>query len=742
MPAPCLLPPHALKAQTWRWRAARPLVLAVVLLGPLSLTAGAQTADAGGTAVQVQPLDRLQAEQERLKKLLEGKPKAYEDKVMDPSALPPQADAQESLADPDQLGFRGYVAETRWGMGQTRNEGFAAQSARELGLRTEYRHETLNYGDFVLQADLRRRNGEPNLGVGLLGYANRASSGRFTLRNLGFPITPSTFADTSAGDISSEITDAFSRSYRVSLGNATVRGLSTRVFDRDADLRLGWGQRGSLAGGPYPGFERSQGTLLWAGYTRRFPDNRYAGVQLNRATGVNPTLLGTSTGPTEDVTSVAAAIGYGRDLHKDGDSKARLTLIGNHTSGSVNRSAHGIFVEGGLRLAGFRHELGVYTASPHLRFGDYAPASDNRGAYWRVDRSASRLNWGAGLDVEQLNPGQESGRLSSTRIGLNGQLQYQVSRDTLVGGHLTLTQTRHAESGHAAPPSQGTRSLNTSAYYQTRFYDWGRSRVSLLLHRNETLVANDLPATGEELQWEHDWITGKYETLRPEFVTQLGYARDRSSGLTQTYPTAGLLLRYWVDASWSLGGSLRYTSRSSHLATSRGLSGTLTTERVLPGGWRLGMDVSLNQAVVDAAPSTPGTPQVIRSNDKSVSLYLRWEGARGTPYQAAGLRNAGAAGGGGISGQVFFDTNRDGQPQMGENGVPNVEVVLDGRYRATTDREGRFEFPLVATGRHRLSLTPESVPLPWGPTPDADLGVDVPLRGVTSIRIPVVRVGD
>ena len=42
-----------------------------------------------GTAVvaQVQSLDRLEAEQARLRKLMEGKPPAYEDKVMDPSTV-------------------------------------------------------------------------------------------------------------------------------------------------------------------------------------------------------------------------------------------------------------------------------------------------------------------------------------------------------------------------------------------------------------------------------------------------------------------------------------------------------------------------------------------------------------------------------------------------------------------------------------------------------------------------------
>ncbi|RYF74974.1 MAG: hypothetical protein EOO22_05840 [Comamonadaceae bacterium] len=67
--------------------------------------------------------------------------------------------------------------------------------------------------------------------------------------------------------------------------------------------------------------------------------------------------------------------------------------------------------------------------------------------------------------------------------------------------------------------------------------------------------------------------------------------------------------------------------------------------------------------------------------------------------------------------------------------------MLDGRYRTTTDRDGRFEFPLVTTGRHQLTLTPETVSLPWGAALDAGVSVDVPLRGQATTGIPVIKVG-
>ncbi|HZF98003.1 MAG TPA: hypothetical protein VEY92_07130, partial [Pseudoxanthomonas sp.] len=415
------------------------------------------------------------------------------------------------------------------------------------------------------------------------------------------------------------------------------------------------------------------------------------------------------------------------------------------------RNAQGLFVEAGLRAGAYRHEFGAYSAEPNLRFGDAQLASDNRGAYWRVDTSGLRYAWGVGMDTDLQNPDREGGLPYARRLGINADGQYRLNRNNSFGGALQVSFNRFV-AGSAAfggvPLPQidrESRSVYASGYYQTRFGNWGPTRLRGTLRRNEVLVANDIAATGQEIEWEQDWIIGRYETQRPELLTTLGVARDRSSGTSETQPTAGVSFRLWPTVDWDVSGSLRYISRDSNLSTSRGLSGTVSSEHVLPRGWRLGAAVSLNQAVVNVnGVAGLGISTVSRSNDKSAWLYLRWDGSSGTPYQVAGLRGAGGSvGGGSLQGFVFFDSNRDGEQQPGEGGVPAVEVFLDGRFRATTDRDGRFVFPLVATGAHQLTLTLETVPLPWGVAPEqGNVKVEVPLRGQATARIPVVRVGE
>lgn len=695
---------------------------------------------------QVHALDRLQAEQERLKKLLEGKPKPYEDRFMDASALPNNND--EASPDEAGSGFRSYLFETRLGQTTRDNTGSDLWRKSEMGVRAEYRFETLNYGEFGIQAEARSRRGGVDFNVSSPGLTDKKSNGRLTLRNYGFPITPDTFADTSLGDISSETTDALSRNYRFSLGSSSVRGFSTHVFNREIDVRAGVGELGNMVGEPYPGFEKSQGRLAWLGYSQRFSSNLFAGVQLKQASDV--AIQTTSAMPAsglENVSMVAASIGYGYELTNDGDKRARLTLLNSRSSAHVegrNNTSRGAFFEAGFRTGRFRNELGAYTTTPYLRIGEYVAGPDARGVYWRVDHSASRLNWGAGLDYEQQNVKPLADQTSSKRTTLNINAQQVIDRVSSIGINANAIAIRYAINSKSDDKYVGNNanSYMASVHYQTLISDWGRTRLTATMRRNQSLVSNGIAATGEDIVWEHDWVTGKYETMRPEFTTSLGYARDRSEAERQTYPTAGIVFRYWPDANWSIAGNLHYSSRTGNLTTSRGLSGALSTERVLGGGWRLGASLNLNQAVVNTAVATLNTASVSRSNDKAMYVFLRHDGAEGQPYQALGLRSANAAGSGSISGTVFFDANRDSLQQSDELGVPNVEVLMDERYRVNTDKDGRFEFPRVTTGSHQLSIRLDSVPLPWGAQQEHGIRINVPLRGSAKVVLPVVRVVD
>ncbi len=723
---------------------------------------GAATSDITPADAQVQVLDKQQAEQERLRSLMDTSPKAYQDKFMAPSDLALGDDAAKTAAEDE--GQRNYMLELGAGFDQFDSSDYGNRSAGQFGLRSAYSTQTLNYGNFLFQADVRNRSGDPLVGgFGAYGYATQATSGRVLLQSQALPLTERIFANTSVGDSTSELTDALARTYRLALGTDNVRGVTTQIFAADFDLRAGVGERGYLIGSPYAGFEKSEGSLGWLGYTQHFDDDRFAGVQIDRASAVasyfdNVFSTSTSTLPApvnlNDVTSWAAAVGYGASSLSDGATRGRVILLGSRTSpdGPITAAsatqtggdASGLFLEGSWRFGNYRNEFGAYKADPNLYFGDYQLTTGNRGAYWRIDSGGTRLNWGAGIDYDKsapyLNGADNLVQIASSRLNLSGNIQYQFDRNTTLGASVNVSDD-HFDASSAGNSASGNRSEYASFYYQTRFFDWPRSRFSLTAQNNEQLLVDSPAATGNELQWEQDWIGGKYETLQPEFTTTLGIAHDASDGIRRNYPTAGVQFRYWFDPDFNINGNLHYTSQSGGLSTSRGLSGTLNLERALSQRWRLGAAASLNQARVSVIQTSLTAPLLSRSNEKSVYVYLRWEGSDGSGFHVAGIPS-GSPGSGRVSGTVFYDANRDGTQQGGERGVAGVEVILDERFRTKTDAEGHFDFAQVSTGQHRLNLNIETVPLPWGTRSESSTSIDVSLRGQAFAQIPVVKVSD
>src|SRR5260370_40876747 len=116
----------------------------------------------------------------------------------------------------------------------------------------------------------------------------------------------------------------------------------------------------------------------------------------------------------------------------------------------------------------------------------------------------------------------------------------------------------------------------------------------------------------------------------------------------------------------------------------------------------------LSSAVVAAMTPPVATP-IPAVQERGIFLTLRYRRASGSHF--APLGGAPGAGSGEISGIVFLDANNNGHADAGEAGAPNVTVVLDGRFSMQTDAAGRFDFPVVATAHHVITVMPDNLPL-------------------------------
>lgn len=718
------------------------LLLLCTALAPALGGAGESVVLAEG----VQPLSRRDVDQARLQLWRAEHPPAYQDKVMDPSTLPPLEDADDG----SQLlpgGLRTWATEVRLGHARRGEQGGLGT---EAGLLFHYRHETINHGEWDLQTEWRRQiSGTPG-GFQPAYAASLLSTGqRFTLRNWGYPLAGGWSADAAVGDIEAGLTEALVRGYRLSLGGGAVRGLGLRVVGPDTEWHIGHGRRGQWLGSPYPGFEAGAGQLSWVGGSRRWGEQGLAGLQLVQAQGVTggfwrqPGTFSDAGG--QDIQTLAAAVGWGASAWAQDGVRWRLTALHSRSASSQvpdgaagwgqQTSASGLYGEYGWRQAGTRHELGAYRAQRGLWFADQAVGDGSTGAYWRMDHNLRNLSWGLGVDLSrraQAAGSWQAWRLGQNQWGVSAHVYHRLDRRSSLGGQVQLTQTRL----DGTDGDRGQRSLYGSTVYQSRWFtELGDSRLRLTVRRNQALVLDAPTASGEELEWEQEWVPPSHDVAPTEWSTTLGWAHDRSASIASRYPTAGARFRYRDGSAWSWGGHLRYSARQGQLSTSQGLAGSLDAEQRLTGGWRLGAALHMNQATVrTAANAWAGqTVQLSRSRDVQFQVFLRHEGQAGRPRMGAG-------GAGGIEGVVFLDGSRDGLQQTGEVGAPGVEVWLNQRWRTVTDAQGRFEFSQVPTGVQRVSLRLETVPLPWGPGPDSQTSVEVPLRGRVLVSLPLVRV--
>jgi hypothetical protein len=139
------------------------------------------------------------------------------------------------------------------------------------------------------------------------------------------------------------------------------------------------------------------------------------------------------------------------------------------------------------------------------------------------------------------------------------------------------------------------------------------------------------------------------------------------------------------------------------------------------------------------SPLTPpgATTPVPAIQERGIFLTFRYRRASGSHF--APLGGAPGAGSGEIAGVVFLDANNNGHADAGEAGAPNVTVVLDGRFSVQTDASGRFDFPVVATGHHVITVIPDNLPLPWTLVNGGRAEVEVMTRDRTEIGVAAQR---
>ena len=136
-------------------------------------------------------------------------------------------------------------------------------------------------------------------------------------------------------------------------------------------------------------------------------------------------------------------------------------------------------------------------------------------------------------------------------------------------------------------------------------------------------------------------------------------------------------------------------------------------------------------------PVVPVQPLQAIPRDRAFFINVRYEDHAGTPM--APLGGAPGAGAGALVGYVYYDANNNGRRDASEQGAANLTVILDGRFGTRTDKDGRFEFPLLASGTHAIVVIPDNLALPYSISNEGRREVIVHTRETTNLEVAATK---
>jgi hypothetical protein len=572
----------------------------------------------------------------------------------------------------------------------------------ENGLVLNWRRETLDYGEFQLEASGRKGDNDQR-------FSDTSGNGRFILNQFGFVVDENRIMDNTLGVLRSASDPMITSSFRQNLTSTLLAGGQTTVRHSDVStLYASAGRIGRLDTGQIQGFDFEDGEQYGLGYSRQLAANWRAGVHAVNVNGSNN---------TTDHQSAASAVQY-----QSPDENHRYV---GHVLADSERQ-YGVWADGDNRINRWRHRYGLFRLDPELLWADNEPNNDQQGGYLRSEMTSLRYDLTTGLDLTQTNIDDRATRAGNNLYNgfVNGS--WRMNRKTSLGGTLTLRGSERRDD----LIGDDTRNAILSSFVSHAF-PVGTTRLQLLASR---LEEGSDTGNGFGIIWDQDWNASRNltlsSTLSHETENGLDDSEDRSS--------ASLLFRHDVTAELNWNGDVSYTHIDKDDDSSQN-----TTNASLAIAWRFlpNWDASLRATYnkVDNALENAGAD--FSDDEKTLLFNIRYSESRGQPFLLMGA-DTDASGFGEVTGVVFFDENGDGRRQAGERAAAGVFVYLDRRYQAVTDRDGRYVFDPVPAGSHDVILALEDLPLPWGLLDETPRPVQVEVRGTTVLDFGLRRLNE
>ena len=607
----------------------------------------------------------------------------YEDKLIEGGKLEPLAGEGDTASYNPEGAARSWRME---GYGSRIEQGGTIR--HENGMVLAARLDTLQYGALSLDATLR--------GSGTASVV--------TIWQRGLAFDNGWAANNGIGTLNTPAIDLTRNQFRFYLPTFPVLGASTEWIHRGGELVLqaSAGQPGLYDGIRVAGFSRLGGTVATLGAQLRVDRNLTAGVQMTAANNVPA-----STDPTQPAPNVSGRSVYTALQWRDAASQLQLNALDSESTD--NRHNLGVWADGEARDGRFRHNYGLFRFEPDLAWG-YTPVNrDLQGGYYRLSYSSQQWNWSAGLDgVAPVTDARGTRGWFGT-----GNVRYQIDTTTGVGG------------GGTSRTGQGPGALATYAFVDKQTW-LGTTRAQV----------DVVSASGQE--------HSRQVTLDQAWPTQVGLRLSTSlqAGEQETTDTH---VRRWSVAAFggmditntlSIDGNIRY-SQDRDVARTTGLFANLGIIWRMTPKWSLLATYYDNRSDVTPfatlEPVVAVQPLPVIPRDRAIFVNVRYEDHAGTPV--APLGGMPGAGAGTLVGHVFYDANDNGRRDATEQGAASLTVILDGRFGTRTDKDGRFEFPLLAAGAHAITIIPDNLALPYSIANEGRREVVIHTRETTTLDV-------
>ncbi len=651
---------------------------------------------------------------------------AYIDRVLEEGPQP-------ALSATDPPGGSGSGWQRGWRLDYTLSSERASQKNATRAVSFSGFLDTPNHGALSLNASQSRQDAQGSLqDPGRPRRTTRA----WRMDQLALPFNRGWLANHSVGNVNTLQVPLMQGFGRNNLASSPVQGLVGQwaqgqrwVFNASI------GQPGLYDGLGNDGFELARGRLASVGLQFSLPGDRVTasslGFQLNQAGGVFDTA---NPGGTQDIQSLwsgwrwqgqapwADTLGLSDapSSQRDGTVEVQVNALTSQTRRQTQtllpaglratQNAHGFWADAQWRSGWLSQSAGFFYLQPNLQWGVASAISDLRGVNWRAEWSARQWQVGVAAEVADSLSG-----LSSASTFVNAFGRYRLNARDNLAANFALRA--------------GSAAGQTAQFTWSRRSDWGQTQW-----RAELIRAGQRRALRASV--DHSWLEDTSGTL----ATSLGWERLHEQGLTSQAWNIGVVggLRLWQSVS--LDANLRGAQSPGGPV----YNGALGLNWAVARGWNASVQYSAvqgqaNQALQITSALAAAAANAVAPTASSQRLLFTLQYADSAGSRLAPIGGTPGSGFGSVSGVVFFDADDNSLREASEAGVPDVTIRLNGRFQTRSDAQGRYEFPAVAEGSHRLEIIADNVPLPWSPKDRTAQGVQVWVRDRTVFDFALQR---